>query len=91
MNKNLHGIRVKYLPATNSRGSRFKMISLRFGDSVTVAYNYSLNNVLDMASEWLTERNQIIAGQCEDSLGGAGYLMLKAKENGFTPLKEMKT
>ena len=89
--ENLHGIRVRYLPATNFRGSRFKMISLRFGDSITMSYDYSRNSVMDMATDWLQLHNQDILGQCEDSLGGAGYIMLKAQDNGFTPLKEMKS
>ena len=38
------GIRVKYLGATNSRGSRFVVTNLRTGERRTISYNYSANN-----------------------------------------------
>ena len=85
--ENLHAITVKHLPATNFKGSRFKMISERFGDSVTKSYDYAHNSVLDMATEWLQAHNQIIIGKCETRTGS--LVILKAQENAFTPLKDM--
>ena len=85
--ENLHAITVKYLPATNFKGSRFKMISERFGDSVTLSYDYAHNSVLDMATEWLEKHGQDIVGKCETRTGS--LVILKAQENAFTPLKEM--
>ena len=52
---NLHTIEVKYLGATNSRGSRVKMTSLRFGDSVTIGYNHEFNSSVDNAENWLNK------------------------------------
>lgn len=49
----LHAIRVKYLGPTNSKGSRVKLISDRFGDSKTLEYNYAYNNALDQAVDYL--------------------------------------
>ena len=37
---NYHIIVVSYLGATNSRGSRMKLTSLRFNDSITLNYDY---------------------------------------------------
>ena len=85
--KNLHLIEVKYLPATNYRGSRYKMTSERFGDSITKSYDYSLNSVQDMAVKWLKEHGQKIIGQCEGRK--VDYIVLGAIDNSFTPLKEM--
>jgi len=55
--QNIHLIEVKYLGATNTRGSRIKATSLSFGDSVTIPYDYSVNNVLDGFLAWLKDNN----------------------------------
>ena len=52
---NLHTIEVKYLGATNSRSSRVKLTSLRFGDSVTIGYNPEFNSSVDNAENWLNK------------------------------------
>ena len=53
---NLHLIEVKYLGATNTRGSRVKLTSLRFNDSVTIPYGYEFNNARDIAEAWLVSK-----------------------------------
>lgn len=51
--EHLHCITVKYIGATNSRGSRIKLSSSRFSDSVTLAREYIHSNSREQAIEWL--------------------------------------
>ena len=50
---NYHLIRVSYLGATNSRGSKMKLTSLRFNDSLLLPYDYSFNQGRDQAINFL--------------------------------------
>lgn len=53
---NKHLIEVRYLPATNTRPSRVKLTSGRFGeghDTVTIGYDHAHNGITDMAEDWL--------------------------------------
>lgn len=95
---NLHAIQVKYLGPTNTLGSRVKLTSLRFGDSVTIDYDYSTvgADITDMAAEWIVSRYGIntkhltpishlgFIGRAE-TLDPDVYLVLI---NVFEPLKE---
>ena len=47
---NYHVITVKYLGTTNHRGSRVKLTSRRFNQSVVIPFDYVLNNIEDMAA-----------------------------------------
>jgi hypothetical protein len=63
--KNYHIIEVKYLGATNTKGSRVKLYSARFNQTKIISYNYSLNNIGDMAIEWLKSREYTVIGSGE--------------------------
>ena len=52
---NYHIILVSYLGATNSRGSRMKLTSLRFNDSLTLNYDHSFNSGKEQAIKYLHE------------------------------------
>jgi len=79
--KNYQLITVKYIGATNTRGSRVKLTDTRFNNkSKYIPFNYSLNNINDMAAEYLTEQGFLLAGQCE--LG----LLCDAKNHHFKEL-----
>ena len=52
---NYHIIVVSYLGVTNSRGARMKLTSLRFGDSVTLNYDYSFDSGKEQAIRYLNE------------------------------------
>jgi len=45
--KNKHAIEVKYIRPTNFRGSRFKLTSNRFKQSLTFRYDYAAGNVYE--------------------------------------------
>ena len=55
--KRVHLIEVKYLGATNTKGSRVKFTSLRFKDSATISFNYTYDTIDKMFEAWLRELN----------------------------------
>lgn len=55
--KRVHLIEVRYLGATNTKGSRVKFTSLRFKDSVTISYNYTFNSIDEMFIDWLKSKD----------------------------------
>ena len=81
--ENLHLIHAKYLGATNSRGSRVKLTSYRFNDSVTIPYDYGKNSIVGMACAWINERygTDAIVGSGESP---TGYIIAL---NVFEPLR----
>ena len=67
--ENLHAFTIKYIGPTNTKGSRVKITSERFGQSKTFAYNYAYNNVVDMAEEYLEDLGFNLIGAAETSKG----------------------
>jgi hypothetical protein len=85
--KHFHLIEAKYIGASNTRGSRIKLTSLRFpNDSFTFSYNYNFNNTLDMAIDELENIGIKIAGYGYDEKKG-NYIL--ATET-FEPIKQIK-
>lgn len=68
---NMHLIEVKYIGASNTRGSRVKLTSLRFKDSVILPYDYKYNSALEIAEAWLITKmtRKSIIGSGEASNG----------------------
>jgi hypothetical protein len=60
--KNFHIIGVQFIGPSNSRGSRIKISSYRFGDSITVPYDYTYNSALDQASNLLKRLGYNVIG-----------------------------
>ncbi len=54
--KNHRLFHVKYIGATNTRGSRVKINDLRFQRSKTIPYNHEHNCIADMAEDYLESR-----------------------------------
>jgi hypothetical protein len=54
--ENLHLIEVRCLGATNSKGSRIKIVSHRFNQSVILPLDYSYNSTLHQAADYLISR-----------------------------------
>jgi len=85
--KHFHLIEAKYVGATNTRGSRIKLTSLRFpNDSFTVSYNYKFSNSLDIAIDELENIGVKIVGYGYDEKKG-NYIL--ATET-FEPIKQLK-
>jgi len=51
--KNSHLIEVTYVSPTNTRGARVKLKSIRFGDAITLNYDYALGNIREQAQKYL--------------------------------------
>ena len=81
---NKHLIDVVYLPASERRPSRVRLISGRFADKsdcVRIPYDHSHNNISDMAIDWLISNGYTIFCQAETAVGMAVLV------NEFVPLK----
>lgn len=85
--KSYHLIEVKYLGATNTKGSRIKITSLRFpNDSITTSLNYRSNSIKDDAIELLNDFGFKIDGYGYDEKKGVFILCSIV----FEPIKELK-
>ena len=60
-----HLIELKYLGATNTKGSRVQIKSLRFGDKVTIPYDHARNTVTEMFMDWNKSLNNDLGILCE--------------------------
>lgn len=58
--KNLKGFTVKYLGATNSRGSRCQIIDNLRGTKIVLSWDYNFSNVLDLALDYLKDKINIV-------------------------------
>lgn len=79
--ENLHLISVKYMGPTNTRGTKLKIESKRFGQSITLSYDYKIGNIRDQAVQYLQSRGFSILGSGE--FGGIDIIV----SNTFNPLK----
>jgi hypothetical protein len=61
----LHVLKVKYLSATNTLGSRVKVSSKRFKQFFIFSFDHSMTNVEDMAVSALESRGFNIVGIAE--------------------------
>ncbi len=78
---NLHAFKITYLGATNTRGSRVKVKSLRFDQSKLLSYNYEDRDITETAKKYLESLGFDIIGQAEDKYG---MILLSST---FKPLK----
>lgn len=63
--ENFHVLEVKYLGATNTKGSRVKIYSHRFKQSVITDYDYSFSNSYEIAQNWLNKNSFKLIGKGE--------------------------
>jgi len=63
--KNMRAIRVKYLPPTNNKGSRIKIIEQMYddADSITLSYNYAIGDGTEQAIQYLQSKGINILGK----------------------------
>jgi hypothetical protein len=66
--KNLQFIKVKYLPATNTRGARVSLTDTRLKESKIIDFDYTLNTIEEMAEKYLTAKGFPIIGKTEDGI-----------------------
>lgn len=63
--ENYHIIKVSYLGATNTRGSRVKLHSDRFEKTKIIPYDYVHAYTLPIAIDYLTKQGFELIGQAE--------------------------
>lgn len=81
----VHAIKVSYLGPTDYRGSRVKLTSWRFHDSVTLSYDYEIGSPMRQAVAWLSDHgySEISTAEAPD------FYVVTVHE--FSPLKEAVT
>jgi hypothetical protein len=67
--KNLIAISVRFLGATNAKGSRVKLTVSRFNTSKTIPFNYEHNNAEDTAIAFFRSHGVAPFARCCTSLG----------------------
>ena len=74
-------IKIKYLPVTNTRGSRVKLTNERLKETVTIPFDHALNSIEDMAIAYLkTKKVKVIAQDI-------GYLVISPIKYTFKSIK----
>ena len=63
--KNLHAFEVKFYPPTNNSGARVGIISKRFKQRITINFDYSFDNTLEVAINYLTKNGFNVVAKCE--------------------------
>lgn len=63
--KNLHALEIKFYAPTNNSGARVGIISKRFKQRITISFDYSFDNTLEIAINYLTKKGFNIVGKSE--------------------------
>ncbi len=63
--ENMRAIRVKYLPPTNNKGSRIKLIEQMYqtADTITLSYDYAIGDGTEQAIQYLQSKGINILGK----------------------------
>lgn len=72
--KNLRSFRIKYISATHHRGERVGIYDMRFKQNDIVPYDYSKNDIKEIAIDYLSKRQITISGFFYDSINKFWYL-----------------
>ena len=80
----IHTIEIKYTGATNARGSRLKLTSLRFMTSRTMPYDYEIGNAVEQAQKLLESHGFV----CEYMSQGRGCYYIHTST--FEDIKGLK-
>ena len=73
--KNVRVFEVKYIPPTNSRGAKMKIIDLKNNVSVTKSMDYGSRNLNDQAIKYLGKRRIFISAQGYNGKTHGSYLI----------------
>tara|TARA_Y100001963_G_scaffold155785_1_gene247820 strand:+ start:1094 stop:1414 length:321 start_codon:yes stop_codon:yes gene_type:complete len=82
-------LNIKYLGATDTKGSRIKITDTRLKESKTISFDYKFNSILEIVIDYFIENGykNIISGFTSDEITGAYNLLI----NDFTfSLKNLK-
>lgn len=82
--KSVNIIIVKYLSPTNHKGTRVKLTSKRFEQSVTIPYDYTCNSSTEVAIKYLQEHEHNVWGYD----GWLDAIVTLPTDGTFKPLKD---
>ena len=80
MIKNFQLFQVKYLGATNTKGSRVSIKDTRFKQLVVIPYDYSFNSAMDIAINYLKERGYNVIGRAENEVLADDFKPLRGEK-----------
>ena len=65
--KNMRAIRVKFLGATNNKGSRIKLIEQMYSttETITLSYDYAIGNGTEQAIKYLQNKGINLIGKSD--------------------------
>jgi len=78
---NLHLFNIRFIGASNTRGSRVRIKTDRFQESVVIPYDYKFNSAYEVAQHYLESKGFNLIGMAETK---NGYAILSST---FKPLK----
>ena len=67
----------KYLPPTNTRGARIKIIDRWFEQSITIPFNYCFNSSVAGAVDYLVANGWEVAGVNSEAHGKEAIIIIK--------------
>ena len=79
--ENLHALEIKFYAPTNNSGARVGIISKRFKQRIIISFDYSFDNVAEIAINYLTKKGFNIIGKSE--FGAIDIILTDT----FNPLK----
>lgn len=75
--KNVHLLKVKYLGPTTFKGSRVKIISERFKQSIILNYDYRFNSEIEIAINYLELNGFEVIGKNDKYIVSSTFKGLK--------------
>ena len=85
--KHTQAILIKYLGATNTKGSRIKLTDKRFNTSIIVNMDYESQNILTQAKDFLETKGYTII--TNSTFGDSEYILTVIHgDNGFKRLEK---
>ena len=65
----LRCLEVKYLPATNTQGSRVKIYDTRHKKGVIISYRYDLDGIKEIALDYILNRMEVVSYSYDERRG----------------------
>lgn len=76
----VHVMKIKYVSPTDYKGSKVKITSEAYKESISLAYNYTFNSALDIAINYLQNMVFEIIGVAEDYVISTTFKKLKGEK-----------
>jgi hypothetical protein len=80
--ENFHVLELKFIGPTNQKGSRIRIKSFRFKQSLIIPFDYYYSNTLGVAQAWFEKNGFELVGMAETP---ESYLIITTT---FKPLKK---